>query len=136
MLPELSRHVDTVDDAPFQAVFGAHAHVDDAVVNHLYVFLRLGGAERGHARKIRGPERRRAPSFQQGVYDGGSQRVHRRHVYFCEAKPSQDPEALVPVTSTVRERNRLEGRPGRVLCGHERWAARVDGVATRRRRDE
>ena len=29
----------------------------------------------------------------------------------------------------------LERRPGRVLCGHERWAARVDSVAARRRRD-
>ena len=47
MLPELSRNVDTVDDAPFQAVFGAHSDVDDGVVYHLYVFVRLGGAERG-----------------------------------------------------------------------------------------
>ena len=47
MLPELCRYTVTVDDAPFQAVFGAHSDVDDAVVDSSYVFSRLGGAERG-----------------------------------------------------------------------------------------
>ena len=47
MLPELRRYANTVDDAPFQAVFGAHSDVDDAVVYRSYVISRLGGAECG-----------------------------------------------------------------------------------------
>ena len=43
MLPELRRYANAVDDAPFQAVFGAHSDVDDGVVDRSYVFLRLGG---------------------------------------------------------------------------------------------
>ena len=41
MLPELCRYRGAVDDAPFQAVFGAHSDVDDGVaraVGILYVF--------------------------------------------------------------------------------------------------
>ena len=44
MLPELRRYANTVDDPPFQAVLGAHAHVDDAVVDRSNVFLGLGRA--------------------------------------------------------------------------------------------
>ena len=44
MLPELCRYANAVDDAPFQAVFGAHSDVDDGVVDRLYVFVRLGRA--------------------------------------------------------------------------------------------
>ena len=44
MFPELRRYANTVDDPPFQAVFGAHSDVDDAVVDRLYVFSRLGRA--------------------------------------------------------------------------------------------
>ena len=47
MLPELRRYAMAVDDAPFQAVLGAHSDVDDAVVDCSYVFVGLGGAERG-----------------------------------------------------------------------------------------
>ena len=47
VLPELCRYTMTVNDAPFQAVFGAHAHVDDGVVDRSNVFVSLGGAEGG-----------------------------------------------------------------------------------------
>ena len=44
VLPELRRYANTVDDPSFQAVLGAHAHVDDGVVDCLYVFVGLGRA--------------------------------------------------------------------------------------------
>ena len=47
MLPELRRYANAVDDAPFQAVFGAHSDVDHGIIDRSYVFLGLGGAERG-----------------------------------------------------------------------------------------
>ena len=47
MFPQLRRYRNTLDDAPLQAVFGAHSDVDDGVVDLSYVFVRLDGAERG-----------------------------------------------------------------------------------------
>ena len=80
-----------------------------------YLIEHFRDAERWHARQVYRSQTRRAPPLQHDVHDGRRERVHRRDVELREvAEARQDPEALVPIITAVRERDPLERRPRRV----------------------